>query len=483
MITYDLSARGETPLYEYLYMCIRTDIETGAIAANEKLPSKRRLANHLGVSLITVEGAYGQLVAEGYLRSVERRGYYANDLPRRAAAGRRDLEGVGRGRPDAPPPDPGHGAENGDGLLADFRGTAFAAGMFPYEAWAKTLRAVLSQETEASLLGESHFQGSARLRRAIAAHLKGFRGMDVHEDQVFVGAGAQYLYHMIVQLLGRDMPVAVEDPGYPRLAKIYAANGLEVRPVPLDGQGVSMGALRRSGAGIAHIMPSHQYPTGQITSISRRYELLAWAAQDPGRVIVEDDFDCEFRLSGLPIPSLQSIDAAGQVVYANTFTKTLGPGFRLGYLVLPPRLAQRYRQELGFYSCTVGAVDQLALARFIETGAYERHVNRMRSHYRTVHDLLVGALKSCAMADRLCVEGTDAGLHFLMGVASPRDALELAGRARREGVALLALDAFRLLSGPDGEVKWFVMNYAGVQLESIPAVVEALERAFSQVVA
>lgn len=537
MLTYDLTQRQERPLYEHLYLCMRKDIERGIIAPDQKLPSKRGLAKHLGVSVITVEGAYAQLVAEGYVRAVERKGYYACDLlgARRLHVGGggslyaddasghvgKITEDYGQASVDVLVENPADGygetaavsrsarpssdlfanreddadASQGAKLIADFRNGTASAGLFPYDGWAKALRQALAEESESTLTSASHFQGSLRLRHAICRYLKGVRGMDVSPDQVLIGAGSQYLYHQLVQLLGRGRTVALENPGYPRLAKIYGSNGMNVQPVSMDGQGIDVVALRASGADLVHVTPSHQYPTGQVTSISRRYELLAWAAEKDDRVIIEDDYDCEFRFAGKPIPALQSIDASQQVIYANTFSKSLGSGFRIGYLVLPDRFAKQYREELSFYSCTVSAIDQLALARFMECGSYERHVSRMRIHYRNVRNRLLHALEESSIADRLEFFAIDAGLHFLMGVKSVRGADELADACLRQGVALLPLGYFMLgeenavagSSHPFGseeressQTAWFMMNYAGLQAERIPDAVAAIERALRE---
>ena len=289
MLTYELEQRGDANRYEYLYRCIRNDIEQGAIKAGEKLPSKRALARHLGVSLSTVEGAYAQLAAEGYVQAVERKGYFACDLAMPAAARMpvgfehtsesagsvRDLRSaVGLARPagsahssdarggmECPPDeDPSCNAHPGPPLAAGFAGSAWPEGVFPYRMWARTVRAVLTEESERSLAAAaSDAAGSRRLREAIASYLLGFRGMRVDPEQVVIGAGAQTLYHTIIQLVGRSCRLAVEDPGYPRLASIYRANDVDVVPVQLDGRGVSMRALRKSGADVLHCMPSHQF--------------------------------------------------------------------------------------------------------------------------------------------------------------------------------------------------------------------------------
>ena len=500
MLTYSFAERGETSLYEYLYRCIRKDIERGAIAPGEKLPSKRNLAQHLGVSLITVEGAYAQLVAEGYLCAEPRRGYYACDL---AAA--RPHSNVGSCAFDASlaagfeQPEEGlaqayaslagqkGGSSSSGKPVADFTGGSSLTELFPYAAWAKSVREALTCEAERSLVGDVGSAGTARLRRVIADHLKGFRGMEVNPDCIVVGAGSQVLYNWLIQLLGRGLRYGVEDPGYVRLTKIYRANDVALSAVPLDSQGVCLESVRNRGVDVLHIMPSHQYPTGLVTSVSRRYELLGWASEAEGRFIVEDDYDCEFRLTGRPIPSLQSVDALGKVVYTNTFTKSLGPAFRIGYMVLPPMLAKRFREELGFYSCTVSAIDQLALARFIESGDYERHVNRMRTHYRDVRDALIGALRQSGLSGRITIERQDAGIHFLLGIEAPKPAGALewerlfAQFCAEGGVRIRPLSSFCQSSEnaapKDCPVRRFVVSYGGVDAACIPKAVGVLGRA------
>lgn len=477
MLTYALEHRGTDSLYEYLYKCIRNDIETGAIAAHEKLPSKRSLARHLGVSLITVEGAYTQLAAEGYVYAIERKGYFANPLVKNAATPSSRAARQQKAHAQAE-------ESASSALVADFTGSSVATGLFPYGTWAKTVREALAEESERTLLCETSAAGSLRLRRALANHLSGFRGMQVAPDQIVVGSGAQTLYNLIVQLLGRTMRYAVEDPGYARLTQIYRANNVALSHVPMDEGGIEVEKLRRCGADVLHIMPSHQYPTGLVTAISRRYELLGWASEENGRFVIEDDYDCEFRLAGRPIPALQTIDASERVIYTNTFTKSLGPAFRIGYMVLPEHLATRFEQELGFYSCTVSAIDQLALARFIENGDYERHVNRMRTHYRSVRNDLIAAFKATSLADRMSIEAEDSGLHFILGIKSAASEQEIARAAQARGVALAPLSSFyqdaeNLPNLPPGTAlpRKFVVSYTGIARESIESAAQAIAQA------
>lgn len=562
MLTYVLNRGGETSLYEQLYQALRADIESGALAAGARLPSKRAFAKHLGVSVVTVEGALDQLVAEGYVRAVPRSGFYVQEIgpnlasfsrvstretvksPSKAgfegksalgvakmgvsgnddvetleklatkdesfciACGKGDVSGARGGfqgeaslcgnatkiRSNASieddraecgaswngQNDAGCGAswcgQNGAGRkwLADFTGATAPEGVFPYAAWARTLRRVLADESERTVLEASGPQGSSRLRAAIAAHLRGFRGMEVHPDQIVIGSGAQSLYGLLVQLLGRNLAYGVEDPGYPRLTRIYESNDVAVRPIALDGEGPVLEALERARIDVLHCTPSHQFPTGITVPVSRRRSLLEWAqsgvaAPEDGaaareirgrsvkassarsRYLIEDDFDCEFRMAGRPVPPLAALDGAERVIYANTFSKTLGGAFRIGYMVLPEALAERFRDRLGFYACTVGALEQLTLARFMESGDYERHVNRQRTRYRRLLSALIDALAASSAGDHLRFENVGAGLHFLMearGVeGDERDSAtfeeRVARRAAVRGVRLAPLGRYR----------------------------------------
>ena len=463
MLDYDLGARGEKTLYEFLYQRIRDDITEGALGAGDRLPSKRSLAQHLGISVITVEAAYQQLVAEGYVASRPRSGFYVNALPTVATPTR---------RVDVAAPCPASEPETNRSFMPSVA-----------RIWSRELRSALAQESESELFSPTSAQGSLRLRRAIANHLRQTRGMEVDPACVVVGAGAQTLDNAIVQLLGHDLTYAVEDPGYLRLTHLYQANGVEVKHVGMDEQGVRPDELLDSGADVLHLMPSHQFPTGRVTSVARRYELLSWASamNSAGeRWLVEDDYDCEFRLAGRPVPALASIDAAGRVIYTNTFTKSLGGALRLAYMVLPGQLMERYGSELSFYSPTVGSVEQLTLARLLESGAYERHVARIRKRSREERDLLIGALRSSSVADRIRVEEEDSGLHFVLAIETARGESEVADAPSDDVRVLSPLSQFAWEPkngvSADG-LKRFVVQYEGRTEQQIDAFVCALEKA------
>ena len=387
MLTYPMEERGSLPLYEYLCRSIRSDILSGALPAGTRLPSKRALAEHLRVSVITVEGAYSQLEAEGYLQARPKRGFFVSAVERPLPAAEEP--------PAAVPLEP-QSPQSPQARL-DLSRNRVDTARFPVSTWAKLTRQVLSEAPEALLSPVPH-QGLPALRQAIADELRDLKGMAVSPSQIIIGAGAEYLYLLLAQLLGRDTAFAVEDPGYPKIRQVYRACGAACVPIPLDGQGIDPAALAASGAGALHISPNHQYPTGLVTPIARRQALLRWA-EDTGGTIIEDDYDSEFRFTGRPIPTLQSIDARGRVVYLNTFSQTISPSMRLGFLVLPPRLLERYRRNLGFYACTVPALEQHVLARFISGGHYERHLARMRKEYRERRGAVLGQMVYCAQLE------------------------------------------------------------------------------------
>lgn len=454
MLDYNLGLRGDESLYDYLYQRIRDDISSGELREGARLPSKRSLAEHLGVSVVTVEGAYRQLVVEGYVESRPRSGYFVCDLQGAdvpASAGRMAVAGgtraaAGRGRATFPTGTTVDARRDGETRVVDFSQAARGAEQDAASLWTRALRQALTTEAESELFAPAPAKGTPRLRAAIASHLRQTRGMVVDPENIVVGAGAQILDSCIVQLLGRDCAYGVEDPGYPRLMRLYAANGVEVRHVPIDEAGVRVDALAASDVGVMHVMPSHQFPTGCVTSIGRRYELLGWAADSSAgeRWIIEDDYDCEFRLAGRPVPALASVDAVGRVIYTNTFSKSLGSALRLAYMVLPDRLMERYASELGFYSSTVSTVDQVALARILEDGSYERHVARVRKRARDVRDRLREMVVAGAFGPGARLEHADAGLHCVLAIpAGARLATSPDAAAMRATCPENVLDALR----------------------------------------
>ena len=460
MLTYDLDRRGRLARYDYLYRCIREDILAGRLTAGEKLPSKRSLASHLQTAVITVENAYAQLEAEGYLYTREKRGYYVADVERHHAA-------PGCGPAQSAP-------QRQRPWLLDLSSSGSGTEGFPFSVWARLMRRVLSEEGEA-LLRATPPNGADALREALARHLYRFRGISAAPEQIVVGAGTEYLYNLIVQLLGREAVYGVEDPGYSKAAHIYALGGARTAPVRVDEGGVCAASLEVSGAQILHTSPNHQFPTGAVMPIGRRQSLLRWAEEQKGRYIIEDDYDSEFRFTLRPIPTLQSIDRAGRVIYVNTFSRTLAPSLRISYMVLPEELTERYRTRLGFYSSTVPAMEQYTLSRFLDEGYFEAHINRMRKSYRAQRDAVIDAILQSPLGARCRISGEDAGLHFLLRLDTSCPDAVLRADAERHGVRLSFLSDFAL--SPDAaKPHTLVVNYPGVDLGRLRTALDILEK-------
>ena len=460
MLTYDLSRRDGVPLYEALYRGIRGDILRGTLPAGEKLPSKRALAEHLHLSVITVENAYAQLTAEGYLYTLPRRGFFVSRVEQAAETPK---------TPPLPPPVPTKT------WALDLKTNQVDDSRFPFAAWSRLTRQALTQEGEL-LLRPVPYQGLPALREAVAADLRDYRGMAVSPEQIFIGAGAEYLYLLLTQLLGRDAVLAVENPGYPKIAQVYRRSGIRCMPVPLDAEGLSPDALKEAGATVAHLSPSHHYPTGIITPIRRRQALLRWAEETDG-LLIEDDYDSEFRFSGRPLPTLQSIDRTQRVIYLNTFSQTISPSMRVGFLVLPPRLLERWRDALSLYACPVPAMEQSVLARFISGGQYEQHLARMRNEYRARRAAVLEAFRKSPFAERISISEQGAGLHFLMKLDTTRSDGEIRDRAEALGVRLGFLSEYAAF--PDSALAHtLVINYAGLKPENLSRAMELLEQIF-----
>ena len=291
--------------------------------------------------------------------------------------------------------------------------------------------------------------------------------MTVAPEQIIIGAGTEYLYNMLLQLLGRDKVYAVEDPGYSKITKIYKSNGVALQRIGLDENGLSAVQLRQQQADVVHISPSHHYPTGIVMPITRRQELLRWASEGEGRYILEDDYDSEFRFVGRPIPTLFSVDKNEHVIYLNTFSKTIAPSIRISYMVLPPHLLRQFRQNLGFYSCTVSSFEQYTLASFLSQGRYEQHLNRMKNRYRQKRDKVIELICSGELADRAEIMEQDAGLHFLMRLDTQLSDRILREQAMEQGLRLALLsDYYGCPENAPPHV--LVVNYSGIDLDKLP---------------
>ncbi len=460
MLTYNFE-QVEGPLYEYIYKCMKNDIVSGRLKPGEKLPSKRSFAQNHGISTITIQNAYDQLISEGYIFTLPKKGYYVADVPAatktpKATSITLDIK--------LPPKRPEY--------HTDLSGNRTNPDNFPFSVWARMMRDTISKRST-ELMTPSPAGGIEELRTAIAEHLKSFRGMLVDPNQIVIGAGTEYLYGLLIQLLGNDKIYCIENPGYKKLVQIYAQHKITCRFAGMDEGGIKITELEQTGAQIAHISPTHHFPTGITMPITRRYEVLAWANEKEGRYIIEDDYDSEFRQNGKPIPPLLSIDACEKVIYMNTFSKSLTPTIRISYMVLPVHLVNRFYEELSFYACTVSNFEQYTLAEFISQGYFEKHINRMRLYYGRQRRQILDCIEKSRLHDRCRVIENDSGLHFLLELKTGLADREIIERLHDHGIHMAALSQYYLAGQPADQHR-FLVNYSNVDLSKLENTLDVL---------
>ena len=346
------------PAYLQIYHQIKDDIISGNYPYHAKLPSKRLLADETGVSTVTVEHAYALLCDEGYVEARERSGFFvifrnSDGFALPSAAGKQD----------APAPYTTHTSPD-----------------FPFSVLARTMRSVISELGDA-ILERSPSKGCPALRRAIKHYLAKNRGIRVGEEQIVIGSGAEYLYGLIIELLGRRRVYGIEYPSYQKIEQVYCAGEVSYEPLRLSRDGIDSAALANTNANVLHTTPYRSYPTGVSASASKRHEYIRWATAE-GRYIIEDDFESEFSVSTKPEDTLFALSDKDNVIYLNTFSKTISPSLRIGYMVLPKKLVSAFDERLGFYSCTVPTFEQYVIARLLQNGDFERHINKVRRNKR-----------------------------------------------------------------------------------------------------
>ena len=465
MLTPILDSNSPMPLYEQLYRHIRGEIEAGRLAAGERLPSKRTLAAHLKISVVTVEGAYNQLLAEGYLQSQPKRGFFvqaAEAAPPRVSPS-----------PLPPTEEPARPT-----FRYNFSTSAVDTALFPFRTWGRLQKELLYASPE--LLLHGHRQGDEDLRRSLADYLHAYRGVVCNPDQIVVGAGVEYLLGLAAQLL-RGRTAAVENPGYSRSRTILVNSGVPCRCVDIDGGGLSLEGLEDSGADLCYVTPSHHFPTGVTMPVGRRSQLLRWAAAKPGRYILEDDYDAEFRFDMRPLPSLQGMAGPdGPVVYLCTFSKSLAPSIRIACMVLPPELLARYRETFGSYANTVSRFEQQTLCRFLTGGYFTRHLARLRSAYKARSAHLIQELEVAFGRENIVLQGRHTGLHLLLTLRDGPGEAAMVASARALGIGLRGLSDYYMARRELCLENTVVLGYASLPDGEIHGVVERLRQAWGQ---
>ncbi len=457
-LTINLNTKINIPLYEQIYQYIKEEICSGNLACGEKLPSSRALAKHLDVSRSTVETAYEQLLSEGYIETIPCKGVYVSDL-----------EGLYRHVVDKKKREEKK-IQKRKTYRYDFSPYGIDLRSFPYNTWKKISRDVLNH-TETELLKSGESQGEASLRHAIQTYLHQSRGVNCEIEQIVVGAGNEYLLMLLGMILGTRKKVAFENPTYKRAYRLFEKLSYAVTTVDMDKYGMKVEQLRESGADMAYVMPSHQYPLGIVMPIKRRTELLHWASEAEGRYIIEDDYDSEFRYKGKPIPALQGYDVDGKVIYLGTFSRAIAPAIRVSYMVLPTSLVATYRKQCEFLSCTVPKMDQVILQHFMETGSFERHLNKMRAIYKNRRDVLLANLKPL---EGMCqITGEDAGVHLLLQFKNGKTEEELIALAEQHDIKVYGLSAYDT-EHREVERATILLGFANLKEENIIAATKIL---------
>ena len=458
ILTIRLDSKASERLYRQIYEQIRSEIVTGRLPPDGKLPSVRQLSRHLQCSQNTVKTAYSQLYAEGYITPRPKSGYYVGKI-----------EGLLHIKKDAaysPGKEPKRPV-----CKYDFSYQGVDLDSFPFSTWRKINREVINEyDPELLTLGDP--QGDFRLRSGIADYLRNSRGVECKPGQIVISSGTEYLLQLLIQLFHKECVYAIENPGYEKINLIFKSNRVTYRPIPLDRNGMIPDRLTESNADIACITPSHQFPTGGIMPISRRIQLLNWANETKNRYLIEDDYDSEFKYRGKPIPSLQGLDKGEKVIYMGAFSKSLTPAIRISYMVLPEPLRKIYSEKLAFYICPVPTIEQKVLSRFIDEGHFERHLNRMRKIYREKREILVSSIKRLLPTAE--IEGANAGLHLILYLNNGMNERELADSAEKNGIRVFGCSQYYFDREISGRRPALLLGFAALRKEEIPEAVEAL---------
>lgn len=449
-----LDETSEIPLYQQLYLAVRTAIEAGHLAKGEKMPSIRKLSADLKLSCTTVETAYQQLCVEGYLTARPQRGYFILSAPK----SRSELFGP----PKISVP------EQGPKIRYNFGSDYVDSSCIDIKIWRRHIRDVLNRQEILASYGDH--QGEPELREALSAYSYGARGVVAAPEQIVIGAGTQPLLSILCGLLKKENSrAAMEEPGFLQAEQVFADCGIEVQKLPADENGIDMEALRRSGAKLVFVSPSNRVQTGTGIPITRRYELLEWA-RETGGIIIEDDYNGELRYSARPIPAMQGMDGGQNVVYIGSFSKLLLPSVRIGYMALPVQLLEQYCTRAGRYNQTASKVEQLALSRYVKDGQLERQLRRLRKLYASKSTALTHALKQ-AFGSRVGIVLQETPLCLVLTVQVRETGEELCSLAAQNGVRVIPVEN-------DGAPK-IMLGFAGIPLGEIEPAVQCLKRAWS----
>ncbi|MBY7144429.1 PLP-dependent aminotransferase family protein [Virgibacillus sp. NKC19-3] len=455
-----------THIYQQIYHELKQGILEQRIPANEKLPAKRKLAQTLDVSINSVTNAYEQLIEEGYIYPMERKGYFVENITQfnhHNDTGNLKISN-----------DLKEKELNREGWISLSHMTADIS-MFPFKEWVKSQNKAIKNHKE-ELSEISHPQGPYLVRQTIAHMIAVTRGVVCEAEQIVIGTGTQPLVRQLMQMQKNNTKIAVENPGYSRIYTLLKDMQFDVSAVPLDKKGVKVDSIESINPDFLFITPSHQFPTGIIMPISRRIELLNWAALSQNSYIIEDDYDSEFKYGTDNIPSLQSLDRNQRVIYSGTFSKTLLPSLRISYAVLPPDLLRAYRRHYEDWIQGSNSLGLFTLHYFIDSGEYAKHMKRMNHHYEIKRKNLIKELR-LQFKEAIHIKDVPAGLHFLAQFKTEKSYEEIEAKARQEKLEIYTLRRFMLDDEPaETSTIELVIGFASIGNEEIAEAVDRLYR-------
>lgn len=450
-------------IYKQIYKSIKKHILKGELKAGEKLPSKRELAHQEGISINTVSNAYDQLIAEGYIYSEERRGYFVEEI----APFKNKMQTISNF--------PKHLKEaesNIEGWLS-LSHNKIDLTEFPYRDWLKHQQVVFKENMD-DLQSIPYLQGPLKVRKTIARMLLFNRGVKCEPEQIIIGAGTQILLKQLMELFSKEDVIGLENPGYPRFNQLFKGMNQKIASIDLDEKGACIKTIKKTNPDILVITPSHQFPTGTIMPISRRIDILNWALQDGKRYIIEDDYDSEFKYETDNIPSLQSLDNHQSVIYTGTFSKTLFAGMRISYMVLPVELLKKYKKEHRDLMCSSNTLELYTLSRFIEHGDYMSYVKKMNYKYDIKRKLVIFELEK-VLKNRIKIKAIPAGLHFIAEIKTHISYETFIERASQVKLELATLNHFKHSKDiTEGSVN-VVIGFAHIEQEDIKEAVSRLK--------
>lgn len=457
----EIHTTTDNTIYMTIYNDVRKAIIEGELQPNEKLPSKRTLAMQLGVSVKSVENAYNQLLLEGYIYSIEKKGYFVTVIADYLSE-QNHSKSINTTKY--------HQTE----YKVNLRSNRSAFKDFPADTWCRLMRETLSEDS-AQIFKTVPFNGAFKLRKAIANHLRSFRGMKVSPDQIIIAAGTEYIYSRLMQIFGAEAIYALPDPCSKRLHELYINNRLNYHAIP-SSEGLDYKMLNETNSQILHFSPAHQYPLGRVMPIQERIELLKWANENEERYIVEDDYDSEYVLAGKPVPPLYSIDTGNKVIYMNTFSKSVSPAMRISYVVLPEKLMERYLNTMSFYACTVASVEQYTLAKFIERNYLVRFINRANRKNVKLKPFIIGEFEQLHAKKLISYDSDCVGAMILLKLHTKKSDEEIKKALKEHDIITSMMsEYYHNEAEQQKHAHVMVVNYTGLSHMQIEYLCDALE--------